>query len=107
MNKELLKGHSELIVLAALSRQPMHGYALSEYAKKQMPGSFKFGVGMLYPLLHRLEKRGLIRGNWRESDGFKRRVYTLTGRGRKTLATKTAEWDAFRLLVNKVVSILP
>jgi len=55
MNQQLLKGHSRLLVLAALNKQPMHGYALSEYLQVEMAEAFKFGVGMIYPLLHKLE----------------------------------------------------
>lgn len=106
MNKELLKGHSELIVLAALASNPMHGYALSEQIKAQMPESFKFGVGMLYPLLHRLEQKDLIVGSWQDSGQQKRRVYSVTKQGKKTLATKKVEWQQFHQLVTKLVTLV-
>lgn len=104
MNKELLKGHSQLIILAALAKQPMHGYVLSEYLKLEMPDSFKFGVGMLYPLLHTMEKKKLITGEWKDWVGVQRRVYTLTKQGKKDLETKKKEWLAFSSLVGQLVN---
>lgn len=104
MNRELLKGHSELIILAALARRPMHGYALAEFVKHQMPESFKFGMGMIYPLLHRLEQKKLVRGEWRDLAGLRRRVYSLTQAGRKALQAKRAEWRSFQSLMTKVVN---
>ncbi len=103
MNKESLKGHSELLILAALAQAPMHGYALSEHLKGQIP-EFKFGVGMIYPLLHRLEQKKLVRGEWKEFAGSSRRVYTLTKQGKKMLEAKKREWQAFSNLVTKIVS---
>lgn len=103
MKKELLKGHSELLVLAALAHAPMHGYALSEYLKDEMADAFRFGVGMLYPLLHKLEQDKLIEGKWETLAGQERRVYTLTKKGKKALADMTREWVSFTSLVSKAV----
>lgn len=103
-NPQALKGHSRLIVLAALARQPMHGYALSEYLKDEMADLFKFGVGMLYPLLHQLEKEKLIMGKWQQLVGSDRRVYSLTKKGQKELEAKKAEWLVMTNLVGKLVN---
>ncbi len=103
MDRQNLKGHSQLIVLAALARQPMHGYALSEYLKTEMDAVFKFGVGMLYPLLHQLEKDKLIVGKWQQVAGADRRVYSLTKKGQKKLKEKRAEWNTMSSLVGKLV----
>lgn len=103
MNRQSLKGHSQLIILAALARQPMHGYALSEYLKTEMEAVFKFGVGMLYPLLHQLEKDKLVVGKWQRVVGADRRIYSLTKKGQKQLIAKRAEWRTMSLLVGKLV----
>lgn len=103
MNHQLLKGASRLLVLTALAKHPMHGYALSEYLKDEMAEAFKFGVGMLYPLLHQLEKEKLIVGKWERLAGADRRVYALTKKGQKQLAAKRAEWLAMTNLVGKMV----
>jgi DNA-binding PadR family transcriptional regulator len=103
MNQQLLKGASRLLVLSALAKRPMHGYALSEYLKDEMAEAFKFGVGMLYPLLHQLEKEKLIVGKWETLAGADRRVYALTKKGQKQLTAKKAEWLAMTSLVGKMV----
>jgi len=103
MNHQALKGNSELLILAALARQPMHGYALSEYLKEEMRDLFKFGVGMLYPLLHQLEKDKLIVGRWQSLAGADRRVYSLTKKGQKQLKARRQEWQVMTNLVGKLV----
>lgn len=95
MNKERLKGNSELLILAVLERGPMHGYALSQMLQNSMPGMFSFGVGMLYPLLHKMEKKKRIKGEWKDTAGAKRRLYSLTERGKKELAKEKKEWQRF------------
>jgi len=104
MDRELLKGHTKLIILSALARQPMHGYALSEHIKGEMEDAFKFGVGMLYPLLHAMEKEKLIRGTWRDMSGARKRVYTLTKSGKHELSKQRKEWRRFTKLVGNLVS---
>lgn len=103
MNKEFLKGHSELIILAALAKQPMHGYALSEYIQTEASEMFKFGVGMLYPLLHRLEQRKLIQGRWVNQKGSDRRVYSLTIQGKRILTEKRNEWRQFSQMMEHFI----
>lgn len=105
MNKESLKGHSELIILSALAARPMHGYALSEYLKEQMPEAFSFGAGMIYPLLHKLEQKKLVTGEWKDVGGTSRRVYTLTKQGKKMHDAKKREWQAFAKLMTKMVTL--
>lgn len=105
MNKELLKGNSEMIILSALASKPMHGYALSQKLQQEMPDMFKFGVGMLYPLLHRLEKKKLITGSWITIDNAKKRVYSLTKKGKKQLTTSKHEWQMFNKTVSKLVNL--
>ncbi len=103
MNKQLLNGTSRLLILTALAKRPMHGYALSEYLKEEMAEAFKFGVGMLYPLLHQLEKEKFIVGRWETFAGSDRRVYSLTKRGSKELAEKKKEWLMMTNLVDRLV----
>lgn len=82
----------------------MHGYALSEYLKDEMAETFKFGVGMLYPLLHKLEKDKYIVGRWEESAGLRKRVYQLTKQGKKELHEKKQEWNNMSLLVRNIIN---
>lgn len=103
MNSQSLKGHSELLILSALAQAPRHGYALSEYLKGQLP-EFKFGVGMIYPLLHKLEQKKQVKGEWKQVLGADRRVYSLTRQGKKALDAKKKEWRTFSNLISKIVS---
>lgn len=104
MDQQLLKGHSRLLILAALQTRPMHGYALSEFLKEEMAETFKFGVGMLYPLLHKLEKEKYIAGRWEDASGLSKRVYHLTTKGKKELREKKAEWNSMSLLVQNIIN---
>jgi len=103
MKGETLKGHLELLLLAALEAKPAHGYAVVETLRERSGGSFDLPEGTLYPALHRLEKAGLVTSAWNEQTGRRRRVYQLTARGRRSLAEKQAEWHTFAQAVNGVV----
>lgn len=79
----------ELVVLAALAQRTMHGYQIALEVAGRSDGLFVLQHGTLYPVLHRLEKANLVRSEWSEPEGERRRrVYSLTGAGRKHLATE-------------------
>ena len=103
MNKEQLKGHSTMLILAALEHKPLHGYALSQVLRDSMPDEFKFGMGMLYPLLHKLEKQSFIIGVWQETGNGKRRVYELTRKGKRELSNRKADWGIFQKAITRIV----
>jgi len=96
MEGEMLKGHLDMIVLAALSAGPAHGYAVIEEIKRRSAGAFDLPEGTIYPVLHRLEQAGLLGSRWVTADsGRRRRVYTITRRGQRELAARRAVWDQF------------
>ena len=97
MEGEMLKGHLDMIVLAALSAAgPAHGYAIIEEIKRRSGGAFDLPEGTIYPALHRLEQGGLLKSNWTIADsGRKRRVYTLTATGNRALVERRAIWKQF------------
>src|SRR5215475_571937 len=96
MEGEMLKGHLDMIVLAALSGGPAHGYAVIQEIHRRSGGAFDLPEGTVYPALHRLEKTGLLGSRWTVGDsGRQRRVYSLTGRGRRALANHHAVWRRF------------
>jgi PadR family transcriptional regulator PadR len=104
MRGEVLKGHLELLLLAALREQPAHGYRVVELLRERSDGLFELGEGTVYPALYRLEKRGLLASAWESGSGRRRRVYRLTARGEKMLAVKRSEWTAFANAVRTVVA---
>jgi PadR family transcriptional regulator, regulatory protein PadR len=96
MEGEVLKGHLDMIVLAALAGGPAHGYAIIQEINRRSGGTFDLPEGTIYPVLHRLEKNGLLSSRWTIADsGRKRRTYTLTRRGRSALADQRAMWERF------------
>lgn len=96
MEGEMLKGHLDMIVLAALSGGPAHGYAVIQEIHRRSGGAFELPEGTVYPALHRLEQAGLLNSHWTKAEsGRQRRVYTLTKRGIRALAKERAIWQRF------------
>jgi len=92
----MLKGHLDMIVLAALSAGPAHGYAVIEEIRRRSGQAFDLPEGTIYPALHRLEQAGLLVSRWTTSEsGRRRRVYALTRRGDRALAERRALWQQF------------
>ena len=103
MNAETLKGHLDLLLLAAIQAEPAHGYAIAERPRARSDGAFDLPEGTLYPALHRLERASLLASRWSEVNGRRRRVYQLTTKGHKALASHHGEWLAFARAVHAVV----
>jgi transcriptional regulator len=96
MEGEMLKGHLDMIVLAALAGGPAHGYAVIAAIKRKSGQAFDLPEGTIYPALHRLEQAGLLSSRWVIADsGRRRRVYALTRRGQRALAERRAIWQRF------------
>jgi transcriptional regulator len=92
----LKKGTAELLVLAQLEYRPSHGYEIAQRIAARSAGAVSFQAASLYPVLYRLERRGLIAGRWVEKAGQRRRrYYRLTAEGRRVLARRRESWDAF------------
>src|SRR5438876_7631583 len=96
MEGEMLKGHLDMIVLAALAAGPAHGYAVIEQIKRKSGQAFDLPEGTIYPALHRLEEAGLLSSRWVTAEsGRRRRVYALSRRGERALAERSAIWQQF------------
>jgi len=96
MEGDILKGHLDMIVLAALAAGPAHGYAIIQEIHQRSRGEFALAEGTVYPVLHRLEEQGLLGSRWTQApSGRQRRVYALTRRGVKALAEHRAVWRRF------------
>lgn len=103
MPAETLKGHLDLLLLAAVQPRPMHGYAIAETLRVRSNRTFDLPEGTLYPALHRLERAGLLSSRWSEVNGRRRRVYQLTRKGQQALAKRHGEWRDFARAVHAVV----
>ena len=94
LNKDLVAATAEPLVLSILSKKENYGYALIKEIQILSGGSINWTEGMLYPVLHRLEKRGVIESGWRDSEsGRKRKYYKIKKEGLAQLKKLIAEWD--------------
>jgi DNA-binding PadR family transcriptional regulator len=105
MHGEALKGHLDLLVLAALRAGPLHGYAVIQALKSRSADAFDLPEGTVYPVLHRLERAGLLASNWEANTGRRRRIYRLTRAGRAGIKHRTDEWIAFVGAMSAVVGV--
>jgi transcriptional regulator len=103
---DLPQGTLDLLILKALSLQPMHGWAISERLHQVSRATLLVPQGSLYPALHRLERRGLIRAEWGASDNNRKaKYYELTRAGRKQLAAETDAWGQLTTAVGLVLGL--
>jgi PadR family transcriptional regulator, regulatory protein PadR len=104
---DTLQGSLDLLVLKILSRRaPLHGYAIMTAVEELSGDVLRVEEGSLYPALHRLEEAGSIRAAWIDKDNGRRaRVYELTARGRKQLASEEARWTAVTGAVARVLKL--
>jgi PadR family transcriptional regulator len=104
IEQEWKKGSAELLILSLIDDRMRHGYEISKLIETRSEGSVTFHVASLYPLLYRLERRGLIRGRWVEKPGQRRRrLYRLTTEGRKVLARQRDGWRQFIQAIARIV----
>jgi len=99
-----VKGYLDPMILSVLTHRALHGYAVIEELKDRSGGELDLPEGTVYPALHRLERRGLLRSSWTTAEGRRRRVYRLTANGRRELASRTREWRSFVRVVDGVLS---
>ena len=94
-NKELIAASSTPIVLAILAEGDSYGYAILQRVREVSAGRMEWTDGMLYPVLHRLERLGHIKARWGASEiGRKRKYYRVTRQGRAQLAEERRQWQA-------------
>jgi transcriptional regulator len=96
MSGETLKGHLDMLLLAAIRVEPAHGYVISERLCARSGGVFDLPEGTIYPALHRLEHDGFLGSRWeRGESGRRRRVYEVTPAGEQALQAQLRSWEAF------------
>jgi PadR family transcriptional regulator, regulatory protein PadR len=104
MRPELLKGHLDALLLAVLEPGPQHGYAVIEALRAGSGGALDLPTGTVYPALHRLERAGLIAGDWQTVGGRRRRAYHLTPTGTNALGDQRAVWEQFSTVVTALLT---
>jgi transcriptional regulator len=90
---ELIQGTLEMLILKALGRGPMHGYGVAEWIEQTSQQVLKVEEGALYPALHRMQLRGLLKARWGASENNRRaKFYELTAAGHKRLSAESQRW---------------
>ena len=91
---ELLQGTLDMLILQTLRWGPQHGYGISQAIRAGSGEVLQVETGSLYPALHRLEKQGWLKSEWRQSENRQRaKFYSLTAAGRKQLAAEQSRWN--------------
>ena len=105
---EAKKGSAELLILALVEHDGLHGYEIARQIDDRSGGTLRFTLASLYATLYRLEDRGWIRGRWIEKAGQRRRChYRITEAGRKVLAAQREDWHKFLVAVQQVAGVRP
>ena len=108
LDREVKRGSTEMLILALVEERPRHGYEIAKLIERRSEGLLQFNVASLYPLLYRLEERGLINGRWVEKPGQRRRrFYKLTAAGQKILKQQRKTWKDFFVALDRVAGINP
>lgn len=104
---DLPQGTLDLLILKALALEPQHGWAISERIQQVSRGTLQIQQGSLYPALHRLERRGLIKAEWSTTDNNRQaKYYQLTRSGQKELAAETEAWRKLTGAVDRVLDTI-
>jgi len=102
------KGSADLLILALVDEQDLHGYEIGRQIDTRSSGTLRFTMASLYATLYRLEERALIKGRWVEKAGQRRRrCYRITDGGRKMLATQREDWGRFIAALTEVAGVKP
>jgi PadR family transcriptional regulator len=108
LEKEVKRGSTEMLILALVEDRPRHGYEIARLIEERSEGVLQFHPASLYPLLYRMEKRGLIKGTWIEKTGQRRRrFYKLMPAGKKVLNEQRQTWSDFFAALDRVAKINP
>ncbi len=106
-SKELLKGAADTLVLSTFAEGEKYGYQVVKELERRSEGFFCLKEGTLYPILHRLERQGLLMARWESMpNGSERRYYALTPKGQGVLADKLTEWQSFVQAVGRVTGAM-
>jgi PadR family transcriptional regulator, regulatory protein PadR len=105
INKDLVAASSTPLVLAILVERDSYGYAILQRVRELSGGELEWTDGMLYPVLHRLERSGLVESRWEKAEsGRQRKYYRITQAGRKQLADERRQWRTVDQALRKIWS---
>jgi PadR family transcriptional regulator, regulatory protein PadR len=100
----LVQGTLDMLILKTLALEPMHGYGIGIRIEQISKGVFQVNAGSLFPAFRRLERDGLIEGEWRATENNRRaKYYRLTVRGRTVLKRETRDWEAQTAAIARIL----
>jgi PadR family transcriptional regulator PadR len=102
-NSNFMAGVPELMILRLLQERDMYGYEIVQAIQAQSRGALSFGEGVVYPVLHALEKSGALKSQRREASGRSRVYYSLTSKGVRRLFDLTDSWTATAAAIQAVL----
>ena len=103
-SSDVLRGTLDLLILKALSLEPMHGWGITQRLEQLSREALRVGQGSLYPALQRLEERGWVDSEWRATDqGRRAKYYELTPAGRRALGQEAASWRRYVEMVELIL----
>ncbi len=104
----LVQGTLDMLILKTLALEPMHGYGIGMRLEQISKGVFQDNAGSLFPAFRRLERDGLIKADWRETENNRRaKYYALTAAGRTRLKRDTREWETQTAAIARILQTLP
>jgi PadR family transcriptional regulator PadR len=102
-----VRGHLDTMILSILEQEESHGFNIVKRLEQAGEGSLKLREGTIYPVLYRIEAAGLVKAKWEKNDsgrkGPRRKIYSLTSKGRKQLEAGRTEWTQFVNIVGAIV----
>jgi len=103
---DLLQGTLDMLILKILALQPLNGWAISQRLKQISSDVLGVSDGSLYPALHKLERRGWIRSEWKSSENNRRsKCYSLTRLGKKQLEEESANWNRVSSAISGILKL--
>ena len=102
--RDLVQGTLHMLILKTLALEPMHGYGIGIRLDQISKGVFQVNAGSLFPALRRLERDGLIAGEWRVTENNRRaKYYTVTAQGRAQLKREAREWEQQTSAISRIL----
>ena len=100
----LVQGTLDMLILKTLALEPMHGFGIGARIEQISKGVFQVNAGSLFPALRRLERDGLIDGEWRDTENSRRaRYYSITTQGKARLRQDTKDWEAQTAAITRIL----
>jgi len=104
----LVQGTLHMLILKTLALEPMHGYGIGVRLEQISKGVFQVNAGSLFPALRRLERDGLIAGEWKATENNRQgKYYSLTAQGRATLRRETRDWEVQTAAIARILQASP